>query len=277
MRGLLGLAALVGCTAAPVDSGTAPDTAAVDTGECGDGLPGATAQGEADCTAGICEVPEATAWLGGDPDLPGACTWTQREVPAFGIDQTEVRRGDWAACVAAGVCDAPPEGCEVEGEPEDAETWPIACVDHAQAAAFCAWSGGRLPRFDEWEVASRGTDGLQWPWGNTPPDCLHANYRYVGSYCNTGVVAVGSYPDRASPFGLLDVAGNAWEWVQEGHDPAAETGPGAAANCGDDCPFQMIRGGAYNTTRDTVYPGGFSIAQGVTLDDNIGLRCAYDR
>jgi formylglycine-generating enzyme required for sulfatase activity len=128
---------------------------------------------------------------------------------AFQIDKTEVTQDQYAACVAAKAC-APPE-CDWDCTKAD---YPAACVERAQAEAFCTWAGKRLPTEAEWEKAARGTDGRIYPWGNDAPDCDHANM----AGCGDAAQAVGSHPDGASPYGALDMAGNVVEMVSDWYD-----------------------------------------------------------
>lgn len=99
---------------------------------------------------------------------------------------------------------------------------PVVQVSARDAAAFCAWSGLRLPSEEEWEFAARGQDGRRYPWGNSPPQDgkgSKANFGTVAccaasaadGYLSTAPVA--SFPKGASPFGVMDMAGNVWEWT----------------------------------------------------------------
>jgi formylglycine-generating enzyme required for sulfatase activity len=142
---------------------------------------------------------------------------TVRKLGAFRIDRTEVTRAQYARCVAARKCK--PVSVDV-GQDDDL---PVTNVDWFQARAYCAFAGGRLPTEDEWEKAARGSDGRVYPWGNDL-DCAHANW---GNFENEGPcagknpgmpVAVGSYPQGASPYGALDLAGNVWEWTADKYD-----------------------------------------------------------
>ncbi len=92
---------------------------------------------------------------------------------------------------------------------------PVVWVTREQARAYAAWAGGRLPRDAEWTRAAQGDDGRKYPWGNTPPDATRANCRPHGPSDTT---PVGRYPAGASPYGLLDMAGNVWEWVEPDGD-----------------------------------------------------------
>ena len=83
---------------------------------------------------------------------------------------------------------------------------PVTDVDWDQANSYARWVGGRLPTEAEWEKACRGTDARIYPWGSQPPpspELLNFADSGLGS-----VTDVGSYPDGASPYGLLDMAGN---------------------------------------------------------------------
>ena len=140
-----------------------------------------------------------------------------RTLPAFHIDRTEVTRAKYARCVAARRC--PALAIDLGADLE----LPVTGVNWNEARAFCAFAGGRLPTEDEWEKAARGSDGREFPWGDEL-DCGHANW---GNFENEGPcagknpgkpVVVGAYPQGASPFGALDMAGNVWEWVADHYD-----------------------------------------------------------
>jgi formylglycine-generating enzyme required for sulfatase activity len=93
--------------------------------------------------------------------------------------------------------------------PDGKENHPVVNVFWHDAQAFCKWAGVRLPSEAEWEKAARGTDGLIWPWGNESPNNKLCNFN-----SNVGdTTPVGKYPDGASPYGCLDMAGNVWEWT----------------------------------------------------------------
>jgi serine/threonine-protein kinase len=153
---------------------------------------------------------------GSDDERPVRVT----TLPAFRIDRTEVTRGMYARCVAAHKC-APLsiDSMDLSSEPE----LPVTDVTWHEARAYCVFAGGRLPSENEWEKAARGSDGREFPWGNDV-DCSRANW---GNFENEGPcagrtpgkpVVVGSYPRGASPFGVLDMAGNVWEWVADKYD-----------------------------------------------------------
>lgn len=93
--------------------------------------------------------------------------------------------------------------------PEAIANHPVVEVSWADADAYCTSLKKRLPTALEWEKAARGTDGRLYPWGNSF-DSKKANTSDAGPGATT---PVGSFKDGASPFGLLDMAGNVWEWT----------------------------------------------------------------
>lgn len=103
---------------------------------------------------------------------------------------------------------------------------PVTGVSQADASAIAARLGGRLPRSPEWEWMAAGPARRRYPWGEQDWDPGRAALLPGG---HRGPVPVGGYPDGATPDGLLDVAGNVWEWT-------ATPVPGGG---------YVIRGGSY--------------------------------
>ncbi len=142
----------------------------------------------------------------------------------FWIDQTEVTRGQYQACVDAGQCEQTPAS-----DYSTEANQPINRVTWFQAEAYCASRGARLPTEAEWEYAARGPDRWQFPWGNTfdgtranhcDSKCgeasLGLNFDFVNEENDDGYTVtspVGTYPAGASWVGALDMSGNVLEWT----------------------------------------------------------------
>ncbi|MFM7582118.1 MAG: formylglycine-generating enzyme family protein [Caldilinea sp.] len=172
---------------------------------------------------------------------------------AYSIDKYEVTNARYQTCVDAGACEPPQEAGSYTrdayfGNPEFAD-YPVIQVTWHQANAFCTWVGARLPTEAEWEKAARGTDGRIYPWGDQPPTQELANFdRNVGD-----TAPVGSYPAGASPYGVMDMAGNVWEWVSDWYDSdyysqsPSENPQGPAAGRS-----RVLRGGSWGSYGDFV-------------------------
>ncbi|MEZ4389804.1 MAG: formylglycine-generating enzyme family protein [Polyangiales bacterium] len=147
------------------------------------------------------------------------------ELPAYLIDRTEVTRGAYRRCESAGACTSPRPLDARFADPRQ----PVVGVSWHQARAYCAWAGGRLPTESEWEKAARGEDGRVFPWGDEYPNGTRAVY---GRREATGHPdPVGTHPRGDSPYGLHDMAGNVWEWVETPYDPYAYRTPGREPTC----------------------------------------------
>ena len=125
------------------------------------------------------------------------------------------------------------------------EDRPVQEVSWCGAKAFCEWVGKRLPTEAEWENAARGgLVGKKYPWGDTEPDCSDSNFKYEDEFCVGDTMPVGSY--EPNEYGLYDMAGNEWEWVNDFYDieyysssPSSNpTGPESGS-------FKVIRGGSW--------------------------------
>ncbi len=128
----------------------------------------------------------------------------------FQIGKTPVTNAQYKAFVDA-TGHKPPASWERGRIPGGKEKHPVVEVSWEDAVDFCDWAGLRLPSEQEWEKAARGTDGRTYPWGEREPIAELCNFS--GNVGNT--TAVGAYPEGASPYGLLDMAGNAAEWCAE--------------------------------------------------------------
>ena len=181
---------------------------------------------------------------------------TKITLKGFWMDKVEVTNGMYLLCVQAGVCNVPHLGKQPVFKSEtrieyfrntEFNDYPVVYVGWGDADAYCKWTGRRLPTEAEWEYAARGSfPSLNtYPWGDQAPDSSYANFNYyVGD-----TTRVGSFPAGISPFGILDMAGNVAEWVNDFYDVnyygqgvnLNPTGPIARSNFF----ARVVRGGSF--------------------------------
>jgi gamma-glutamyl hercynylcysteine S-oxide synthase len=148
---------------------------------------------------------------------------------------------------------------------------PVTWVSLEDARAYAAWAGKRLPHEWEWQYAAQGSDGRLYPWGNSwNPEAVPVPDK---SRMMRGPDAVDSHPQGASPFGVLDLVGNVWQWTEEFTDEHTRAG--------------ILRGGSYYQPQGSIwyFPQAYKLKQhgklllmSPSMDRSgaLGFRCVQD-
>jgi len=188
----------------------------------------------------------------------------EMEIPSFYLARNLVTNGQYKKYLAANSAVKKPEYRDDErlNQPEQ----PVVGVSARDAEGYCNWAGLRLPTEWEWEKGARGTDGRPYPWGTEQPTKERANFSN-----NVGrPTPVGSYPGGASPYGLMDMAGNVWEWT--------------ASTYSEDRPEDKKDGKRLRTLRGGSFGSGAGFLRAAFRIDRhagkrgtfVGFRCAQD-
>ena len=213
-------------------------------------------------------------------------------IDAFWMDQLEVTNAMYQLCVNAGVCTLP-QNLGTARKTDyfyniEYKDYPVVYVTWGQANTYCEWADRRLPTEAEWERAGRGDDLRTFPWGEDKPDERFANFNMLV----TDTSRVGSYPLGASPFGVLDMAGNVAEWTNDFYkydyyQSSIETNPqGPLTSSGLN---RVVRGGSLGDAEINIRVSKRSSVLGSDLrkqkgsleylgdfSPRIGFRCVQD-
>jgi formylglycine-generating enzyme required for sulfatase activity len=192
---------------------------------------------------------------------------------AFSVDLHEVTTAQYAAFLAHTNRVAPWQW-ETVHLSHHADR-PVIGVDWADADAYCRWKGKRLPTEAEWEKAARGPDGRLYPWGNQVPNKELANFALGARFSYSLVLLpVQSYEGGRSPYGLYQMAGNAYEWVEDWYaanyyDASPERSPQGPERG----QFKVLRGGSWSDLPKYLLTYGRFKLPPETRNSYTGFRC----
>lgn len=222
-------------------------------------------------------IPAGPLLMGSEQGEPAERPVHRVTISAFSIGRREVTTVEFAAFVTATGHVTDPERTgvgwhwdghwrEVRGADwqhprgpgsslRELDQHPVVQASWNDASRYCAWRGQRLPTEAEWERAARGEGARIYPWGESPPR-VDTNYRasYGADRCcradgadgHLFTAPVGSFPSGRSPFGVDDMAGNVWEWVEDWFDPEYyRRSPAADPVNGTRTGRKVIRGGGW--------------------------------
>ncbi len=206
-------------------------------------------------------------------------------VSAYALDRYEASRADYTECMLNGPCEPPLLAIEHPGL--SAPEHPISGISWGQAKRYCEFRGGRLPTEAEWERAARGDSARRFPWGRA----------YNETLANHGAPALGLEPLDGQPsredgvlhvadvrafehaksvHGLVQMAGNVWEWTADGYaplslqatriDPVEPRGTGA----------RVVRGGSFRSPAFSLRVTHREPRPEAQAFVDVGVRCAYD-
>jgi len=217
----------------------------------------------------------------------------------FCMGRTEVTVAAYRQCRSTGACTG--EGpwpveqddrCNYSDTDQSRDDHPVNCVTYEEAREHCQAQGGDLPTEAQWSRAAQGDDRRVYPWGSCDPSCSRANYDVNGSpgeepnglgcaeaHNGPFTWTVGSAPEGASPYGLLDMAGNVAEYVRGcyGLRQACEGELGcidpvtAEAECDGD-PSRLVFGSSAESSASNMY----LYSRGMFFSDyssGVGMRC----
>lgn len=195
---------------------------------------------------------------------------------AFYIDRYEVTNQDYNLCVTSGQCLPPTrrESYSIEDYYGNSfySRYPVIYITWQMANNYCEWRLARLPTEAEWEKAARGTDGRNYPWGDSTEGTF-VNYNgIVGE-----VKAIGSYSSGISPYRVFDMAGNVQEWVSDWYqlDYYSSISDGTKNPSGPIAGQEkVLRGGSWDAGKNFIRTTYRTSALPSSSFYNIGFRCA---
>ena len=218
----------------------------------------------------IASLPENMIYIPGGKFQMGRADGDEYETPAhtvtvnpFFIARTEVTNQEYQRFVSETGHRAPTHWQDSKF-PANEGNLPVVNVSWNDANDYAKWAGKRLPTEAEWEFAARGVESRLYPWGNN----WNATSANAGRDVTGRIVEVGRFPNGASPFGVMDMCGNVWEWTSSSllnYANGSEMAPG-----------RVIRGGAFDAPRERATATYRGVLPADRLRDKTGFRLARD-
>jgi formylglycine-generating enzyme required for sulfatase activity len=218
-------------------------------------------------------IPSTPCWIGND-DRIDEKPLRQVKLPPFLMDKYEVTNEDYYA-FTAGTGRPVPMHWTGNRPPRGRERHPVVLVTWDDATAYAAWAGKRLPTAEEWEVAARGPDKREFPWGNVFLEkedkypCNSLEYWQVHKNLAPGTTPVDEkdFENGESAFGVYGMGGNVWEWTATGA-PAKGSSPPPE--------FRILKGGSFMTSQKSTRCANVYAEDPRLPHPDVGFRCARD-
>jgi len=224
-------------------------------------------------------IPAGKSIMGTDARLSDEGPQHEVTLPAFQIDKYEVTNLQYKKFINATKRKSPSH-FRNRTYPRGKVDHPVVYVNWNDAKEYCEWAGKRLPTDQEWEKAARGTDGRTYPWGDEF-DIAKANMplrweKFGRKFGDT--LPIASFPEGASPYGLMDMTGNVWEWTESWYK-AYPNNQIKSESYGER--YKTLKGGSWFDC--SFYKCGISAPVfnraffgKKTKNDTFGFRCAKD-
>jgi formylglycine-generating enzyme required for sulfatase activity len=180
----------------------------------------------------------------------------KRKVQPFYIDQHEITVKQFAAFDPK-YSEKPHTGDRI------CPNCPAMGIDWFKADQYCKWAEKRLPTETEWDLAAQGPEGNLWPWGN---QFLPGHANLAGDEDGYPQASpVGSFPQGSSPYGVLDLIGNVWEWVSD--DAGADAKDSKKV-------LRVLKGGSWLTSPQALAVSSRSVTDPALKKSTFGFRCS---
>ena len=235
--------------------------------------------------ADMVRIPAGNFWMGCDRSKKKeSCNLSELPLHKvylneYSIDRYEVTVAKYTTCLRAGVCSLPIKTFSDSHQdyfynPRFAN-YPVIFVTWFQADEYCRWVGKRLPSEAEWEKAARAPSSTRiYPWGNAAPDCSTANIKVGLRQCTGDTSEVGSYPKDASLYGVMDMAGNVREWINDWYSPEYyKRSPSENPTGPADGRYVVMRGGRFDNAKSAARVAARRVIGPYDYGAGIGFRC----